>query len=307
MNPLVPASLSDRLAVIFLIGKTNFSIVSRAQLVRYVRGLFAGFEDQDVPPKVHSYLGLYMKACLGEIYYEQVKPDLERSRFLVHSMKLLSLLSVFDHYIDELSLSRDQRIRIFDDLEIAFLRGERRQSLFPQTARATDIASEMHAELSQLPGADWYFSQCKELLFDGSREEAFGTPSVEVVKKVGSGTLFAVAGILNAHDPKLPLRHIEAYKAFGAALNLVDDVADYEHDRRHGIRTSITAATAPESAMSHAQEQARAMFSTCIENLQGNEIHGYMALASLVRGKWDANLAYQGKPAIESKVVTAAT
>jgi hypothetical protein len=260
--------------------------------MRYVRGRFVRLADHGIRPKEHSYLGLYIKACLGDIYHQLTESSFTRSCFVMHSMQLLSILSLYDHYIDEAGLSRDERESIFDDLEHAFLRGEKGKSRFRQIARATEITCDFHDEISQLPGAAWYFEQCGELLFSSAREEAFGTPTVEMAVRIGRGTLTAVGGILHAHDPQLPQRHIEAYGSFGAALNLIDDVADFEHDREQGTRTAITAASDVEGTKRYALVRARELFSTCLENLRDDEIPAYMTLASLVRAKWSSTLAY---------------
>lgn len=294
-NPFVPSSLTEHLAVLRQIGRTSFHVLRRVDQARYVRGLFAELADQGVQPKVHSYLGLYMKACLGDVYHQLTGSSFDRTRFVMHSMRILSVLSIFDHYIDEAGLSLDERVSVFEDLEYAFLKGERRQSRFQQTARATEITCEFHAEISPMPGAEWYFAQCGELLFPPAKEEAFGTPSVKTTELIGRGTLVAIGGILHAHDPQLPRRHIEAYGNFGAGLNLIDDVADFEHDKAEGTKTSITVAPDVEATSRYALARARALFSACEENLRGDEVIPYMALAGLVRAKWPSNLAY-GEP-----------
>ncbi len=291
-NPVAPGSLKEHLAVVHLIAKTSFHFLSHVDQARYVRGLFAGLADHGIQPKVHSYPGLFMKACLGDIYHQLTDSSFDRARFIMHSMQILSILSMFDYYLDEADLSLDERESISGDFENAFLRGERSKSRFQQTARAADITCEFHAQMTQLPGAAMYFEQCSELLFPAAREEAFGTPTVETSKQIGRGTLMLVGGILHAHDPQLPHRHIEAYGSFGAALNLIDDVADFEHDLKQGTLTSITVVSDTQAARRHALAQVRELFSACADNLQGDEIHSYMALASLVRAKWNSNLAY---------------
>jgi hypothetical protein len=282
----------ERLAVVRRIGMTSFYILTCAHQAHHVRGSFAGLADHGIRPKVPSFVGLFMKACFADLYHQVTGASFDRSRFDLHAMQVLTILSVFDHYIDEIGLSLDERESIFDDLESAFLSGEKRKSRFRQTRRATELTCEFHGEISRMPGAEWYFEQCGELLFSPAREEAFGTPTVEVAAQIGRGTLGAIGGILHAHDPQLPRRHIEAYRSFGAALNLVDDVADYEHDRAQGTRTAITAASDVEATSKCALAQARESLSNCAENLVGDEVFSYMALASLVRAKWNVNLAY---------------
>ena len=292
-NPFRPRSRKEQLSVLRLIAGTTFRILRRPDKARYVRGLFSGLADKGIPPKTPSYPGLCVKACIGDIYHQLTASSFDRNRFAMHSMQILTIFNIVDYYIDDLPLPLEEREAVFDDLEYAFLRGERRESQFQRTSRATDIACEFHAEISQMPGAEWYFSQCSELLFDLAREEAFGAPTVETTAQIGRGLIVAVAGILHAHDPQLPARHIEAYGDFWAAVNLIDDVADFEYDRAHGTRTSITVASDPEATARSALSEARALFSACVGNLQGKEILSYMALARLVRSKWDTDFAFE--------------
>jgi hypothetical protein len=295
-NPFLPRSNRERFAILRRIGKTTFRVLGGAGQAHHLRGLFAATEDEGIPPKIPSFPGMYVKACLGDIYHQVTGSGYDRRRFVLRTLQVLTIFNIVDYYIDEFDFPREVREDVFDELEDAFLRGQSRESRFRQTALTSAIACEIHAEIAGWPGAEWYFEQCGSLLFDLAREEAFGSPTIEMTAEIGRGLLIAVAGILHAHDPGIPMRHIEAYGSFWAAMNLIDDVADLEHDRTHGTRTSLTVAADPEAASQRALERARALLSECAGKLQGDEILSYMTLARLVRPKWDSSVAYQESP-----------
>lgn len=300
-NRFIPRSSREHIAVLRRILRTTGRVVGAADEGRRLRARFAGVGDEGIPKKIPSYPGLYVKACLGDIYHQVTGASYDPGRFVQRSMQVLTIFNIVDYYIDEFDFPREVREEVFDELEDAFLRGKRRESRFRQTALTSEIAREIHAEIANWSGAEWYFEQCGSLLFDLAREEAFGAPTIEMTAEIGRGLLIAVAGILHAHDPGIPMRHIEAYGSFWAAMNLIDDVADLEHDREHGTRTSLTVASDPEGTRQMALEKARALLSECAGKLQGDEILDYMTLARLVQPKWDSSVAYR-EPSFPDKL-----
>lgn len=225
------------------------------------------------------------KGVLGSFHYDITQSSYNRLESEVISAEALLIASKCDDFIDENKMPQGQKIEIVYDLLDVVKKGIIHTNQSTEVKALSIVARDLHTRITKSPYPDFFFSEYTSLA-DAVISQLNGECSLEIAEKTGGGTMAVSAIIPYCYNPALPDRFLKAAKKFGGYFQVLDDIWDFEHDKRKKINTAMTTAQNPDGMKAVAKKYASRLYDECLVQLNSTEQQMYRALNVLFHIKW---------------------
>jgi hypothetical protein len=273
--------IRDHLSIAFHSSRIVANMLRFRNEARNIRDQFSVATEARGPHYKHiSRIGVLVKGELGGVQYDLAQPPTRRRNCQLLSAKALNVVSVVDYFLDETPLPTVDQIDLVQKMLSAITEGKEYKFGHAQLDKTVKQCQELHACISALPSGDAFFNKFSDLA-EAAIKQVEGASSLELASKIGASTVGLSAVIPYCFDRDIDLKFLNAAEHFGSYVQIMDDIQDFEHDLRRGLKTPITAAEETEIAIEHAKEVAKAHYCACLSFLSDRHQNVYRSLVLL--------------------------